>query len=169
MTLAQAVLKADKLDAVVRDAVMLGVSAIQPLLTTRTDVPPRAFQGQLRVERWQRIAVASVKQCGRAVVAEVRQPCSLDQCLERDQSALRILLVEPGASDSSSGLEALRSAPVPDSVLAVVGPEGGWTEDEVESARRHGCVTLTLGRRTLRADAAPLVAIAVLQSLWGDL
>ncbi len=169
LTLAQAVLKADKLDDVVRDAVMLGVAVIQPLLTSRTDVPPRAFNGNLRVERWQRIAIASTKQCGRAVVAEVRHPCTLGECLERDRSEVRVMLVEPGWPGLSTGLDLVRLPAAPASALAVIGPEGGWTAEEVDLAKHHGCATLTLGRRTLRADAAPLVAISVLQSLWGDL
>jgi 16S rRNA (uracil1498-N3)-methyltransferase len=169
LTLAQAVLKADKLDDVVRDAVMLGVSAIQPLLTSRTDVPPRAFKAQLRVDRWQRIAVASSKQCGRAVVADLRQPCTLAECLALDRSVVRVLLTEPAASAAATPLDELRHRPVPPSALLIVGPEGGWSGEEVELADRHGCVIVTLGRRTLRADAAPLVALSVLEAVWGEL
>jgi 16S rRNA (uracil1498-N3)-methyltransferase len=169
ITLAQAVLKADKLEQVVRDAVMMGVGVIQPLLTARTDVPPRAFTGPNRLERWQRIAIASTKQCGRAVLAEVRPPCSLEALFAQARSDLGIMLVEPGGSSPAGGLEQLRQRVALASVLVVVGPEGGWTSEEIDVAKRHQCLTVTLGRRTLRADAAPLVALAVLQSLWGDL
>ena len=81
VTLAQAVLKGDKIDDVIRDAVMMGVASIQPMLTARTDVPEAAFSRGRRVERWQRIAVSSAKQCGRAVVPPVLAPRSLPDCL----------------------------------------------------------------------------------------
>ena len=74
LTLAQAVLKGNKLDHVVRDATMLGVAVIQPLLTSRANVPASAWRQGGAVARWQRIAVASAKQCRRAVVPEVRPP-----------------------------------------------------------------------------------------------
>ena len=71
VTLAQALLKSDKMDRVIRDAVMLGVSAIQPFVSARTDVPRAAVRSGVRQERWERTVIASVKQCGRAVVPPV--------------------------------------------------------------------------------------------------
>ncbi len=169
LTLAQAVLASDKFDQVVRDAVMLGVSAIQPVLSERTDVPPRAFAGRTRIERWRRIAIASSKQCGRAVVPEIRSALPLRQVTEQDRSELRIMFVEPAASAAVSDLNAVRRRRVPASALVIVGPEGGWTPEEVSTAAGLGCMIVTMGKRTLRADAAPLVGISVLQSIWGDL
>ena len=168
ITLAQAVLKGDKLDDVIRDAVMLGVAAIQPILTTRTDVPGSAFSQGGRVERWRRIAVSSVKQCGRAVVPDVHAPVSLAEGLARDRSDVRVLLSEPAAGENS-GLAALRAVPSASSALVLIGPEGGWAPDEVAEAVRHGAIPVTLGRRTLRADATAIVALSVLLHLWGDL
>ena len=92
LTLAQAVLKGNKLDHVVRDATMLGVAVIQPLLTLRANVPASARRQGGAVARWQRIAVASAKQCRR--VPEVRPPLELERFVGVDESALRICLVE---------------------------------------------------------------------------
>lgn len=168
IVLAQAVLKGEKTDDLVRDAVMLGVAAIQPLLTARTEVPAGAFTRGGRVERWQRIAVASAKQCGRAVVPEVRPPLSLAACLAADRSARRLLLAEPAAAvdgrTPSTGWAA-----APESALLLIGPEGGWAPEEVDAAGRAGAVPLTLGARTLRADATALVALSVLLYAWGEL
>lgn len=169
VALAVGILKADKFDAVLRDAVMLGVSSVIPLLTDRCDVPRSAVSGGARLERWHRIAVASAKQSGRAVVPAVADPIHLDACLDRDRSPMRLMLAEPslgGAQrldDSSRGLMDATQA------LVLIGPEGGWTPDEVDRARSRGCRVVSLGSRTLRADSAPLVALAVLQFLWGDL
>ena len=71
MTLAQALLKSDKMDRVIRDAVMLGVAAVQPFVSRRTDVPMKAVASGGRQDRWERTVIASVKQCGRAVVPPV--------------------------------------------------------------------------------------------------
>ena len=105
LTLAQAALKGDKTDDIVRDAVMLGVAAVQPLVTRFIDVPAGPLAVGRRVERWQRVAVSSVKQCGRAVVPTVREPATLESALA-DASGLRLVLVEPalaaiGARDRS--------------------------------------------------------------------
>jgi 16S rRNA (uracil1498-N3)-methyltransferase len=169
LTLCQAVLKGDKIDGVIRDAVMLGVAAIRPLLTERTDVPESAFARGTRIERWRRIIIASVKQCGRAVVPELSAPEGLEACLRRGHEGLRIVLAEPGAAAAAMTAEQLRALGPPEAAQVFVGPEGGWAPAEISMAQDAGCLMVTLGNRTLRADAAPLVTIGVLQYLWGDM
>ena len=82
LTLAQAVLKGDKMDDVVRDAVMLGVAAIQPLVTKRTETTVAALLRGARLDRWRRVALASVKQSRRAVLPEIRTPLTLETYLD---------------------------------------------------------------------------------------
>ncbi len=169
LTLAQAVLKTDKMDEVVRDAVMLGVSAIQPIVTKRTEATVAALVRGARVERWRRVALASVKQSRRAVLPEVRMPLTLETFLDEPAGALRLMLVEPGASASVESLSAIQKVAAPADASLLVGPEGGWTEQECAAAATRGIRLVTLGHRTLRADAIPVAAISVLQFLWGDL
>jgi 16S rRNA (uracil1498-N3)-methyltransferase len=168
MTLAQAVLKGEKMDDIIRDAVMLGVRAIQPVVTMRSEVTVAALMRGARVDRWRRVALASVKQSRRAVVPEVRMPLTLETLLGDPAPALSIMLVEPGAADRVDTLSALRTIAIPSDVLLMVGPEGGWTDTELLAGRDHGARLITLGHRTLRADAVPVAAISVLQFLWGD-
>ena len=172
VTLAQAVLKGDHMDAVVRDAAMMGVASVQPLVSARTQISLAALKRGRGAERWLRVAVASVKQCRRAVVPDIRPPRTFDDYL-RTASAedrLCLMLVEPGvAAPTLHEGDALRRLPRPSRADVIVGPEGGWTDGEVDAAATAGCVLLTLGRRTLRADAAPLAALAVLQFVWEDL
>jgi 16S rRNA (uracil1498-N3)-methyltransferase len=166
VTLAQALLKGDKIDDVIRDAVMMGAAAIQPTITARTDVPWRAARRAGRVERWQRVAVSSAKQCGRAVVPGVHAPLSLREALAAaGGDALKLILVEPSAAHAvqPAGLPAV--APV--SAVVLVGPEGGWADEDLAAAREAACVPFSLGSRTLRADAAAIVALSVLQYVWG--
>jgi 16S rRNA (uracil1498-N3)-methyltransferase len=168
LTLAQAVIKGDKMDDIVRDAVMLGVSAVQPLVTARTELTVAALTNGNRLDRWRRVALASVKQSKRAVLPDVRRPLTLEAFLGDPPAAMRIMLVEPGAGEAEP-LSALQGQPVPQDATVFVGPEGGWTEKEVGAARASGVRLVTLGHRTLRADATPVAAISVLQFLFGDL
>lgn len=168
LTLVQAVLKGDKMDDVVRDAVMLGAAAIQPIVTKRTEVTVAALMKGARVDRWRRVAIASVKQSRRATVPDVRTPLTLETYLEEPAPALRIMLVEPGASADAEPLSAFRGEPVPQDAAVLVGPEGGWIAAEWQAARARGVRLVTLGPRTLRADAVPIAAVSVLEFLWGD-
>ncbi len=168
ITLAQAVLKGDKMDDVVRDAVMLGAAAIQPIVTRRAETTVAALLNGARVDRWRRVALASVKQSRRAVLPEVRVPLTFDNFLDEPAADLQIMLVEP-ATASGAPLAALQSLPPPRDAAILVGPEGGWTESECSVAQERGVRLVTLGQRTLRADAMPVAAITVLQFVWGDL
>jgi 16S rRNA (uracil1498-N3)-methyltransferase len=171
LTLAQAVLKGDKMDHVVRDATMMGVSAVIPLITERTVIPRSAVElGRVR-ERWHRIAVASAKQCGRAIVPEIGPPERLAALVEAPDTAgaLRLQLVEPTAAIAgdldADGAHQLPAEPPPH-VLIAIGPEGGWSAEEVDQAREAGWRGWTLGARTLRAESAPLAALSILTYAW---
>jgi 16S rRNA (uracil1498-N3)-methyltransferase len=169
LTLAPAVLKADKMDDVVRDAVMLGVAAIQPIVTKRAEFTVAGLMRSARIDRWKRVALASAKQAKRAVLPEIRTPLTLETLLGEPAPALGIMLVEPDAAAGVQPVGSLKGEPIPSDALMLVGPEGGWVEPELKAASDHGFRLITLGRRTLRADAAPIAAISVLQFLWGDL
>jgi 16S rRNA (uracil1498-N3)-methyltransferase len=154
ITLAVAVLKGDKMDEIVRDAVMLGVTAIRPLLTTRTEISRASLDRSSRIERWNRIAVSSAKQCGRAVVPAVQAAEPFEHVIPMTTDG--VMLVEPAAAADAVGLGELKGR---QSLTLIVGPEGGWTADEVQRARANGTMLLTLGAHTLRADAVPIVAL----------
>lgn len=171
ITLAQAVLKGDKMDDVVRDAVMMGVAAIQPIVTARTEVARAALERGRRRERWERIAIASVKQCGRAVVPPILELIDagmLPHAVSSGQlPAPAFMLVEPSAATQTNGLRDLESV-APKETTIIVGPEGGWTPEEVEAAR-HSVRPLTLSAPTIRADVMAIVAMAALLTRWNEL
>ncbi len=166
LTLAQAVLKGDKMDDVVRDAVMLGAAAIQPVWSAHTEVPPAVLARGQRRERWNRIAVSAAKQSGRALLPAVLEPCRFQDVLDRVAGAAAapgIMLVEPCVAlahrtDHGCGAPALAAT-------LLVGPEGGWAGEEIAQARAH-CRFVTFGGRTLRADAAGLIAMTAVLALW---
>jgi 16S rRNA (uracil1498-N3)-methyltransferase len=166
LTLAQAILKGDKMDDVVRDAVMLGVHAVQPIVTKRSEVTVAALLRGARVERWNRVALASAKQSRRAVVPEIRTPLAFADFLREPGPELRLMLVEPGTPEEVAPLRALRQAPTPLDAAVWVGPEGGWDEAERSAARGVGARLMSFGARTLRADAVPIAVISALTLLW---
>jgi 16S rRNA (uracil1498-N3)-methyltransferase len=169
LTLAQAILKGDKMDDVIRDAVMLGAAAIQPIVTRRSETTVAALLRGARVDRWRRVALASAKQSRRAVLPEIRMPLTLDTVLGEPASALRLMLVEPAADAGVEPISVLQQAPAPADATVLVGPEGGWAAEEWTAAAAHGVRLISLGPRTLRADAVAVAAMSVLQFLWGDL
>jgi 16S rRNA (uracil1498-N3)-methyltransferase len=164
VTLAQAVLKGDKMDAVIRDATMMGVVAVRPVITERTVVPRAAAEQPSVYTRWQRIAVASAKQCGRAVVPSIEPPWTFDALIDDAGLAAvrRFLLIEPFVAEESQPVD----AQMPASALILIGPEGGWSPTEVSRALAAGFHPLSLGARTLRAESAPLAALSVLSWIW---
>jgi 16S rRNA (uracil1498-N3)-methyltransferase len=158
LTLAQAVLKGDKMDAVVRDATMMGVSAIEPVITART-IARAPRDGQ----RWGRVAVASAKQCRRAVVPAIAEPRAFEDWLAASAHGSRLLLVEPARTGLPVSSLRILEDHAPASLALIVGPEGGWTGDEQRRAEQAGCIPVTLGPLTLRADAVSIAALAIVR------
>jgi 16S rRNA (uracil1498-N3)-methyltransferase len=168
VTLAQALLKSDKMDRVIRDAVMLGVAAVQPFVSRRTDVPFKAVTNGGRQDRWERTVVASVKQCGGAVVPPVHPTTDFANVLQSTVGKTRLMLVEPGARKDVAEMASL-DGQRPSSAIVLVGPEGGWDPQEVTAAAAAGVTLLSFGGRVLRADAAAMAVIPVLRYIWRDL
>lgn len=166
ISLAQAVLKGDQMDEVIRDAVMLGASAVQPLVAVRSETTVAALLRGARLDRWRRVALASVKQSGRAVLPEIRTPLSVEHYLDEPPPAVRLMFVEPSAGSRAEPFSVLRDAPPPADAAIIIGPEGGWTETEWKAAADRGARLITLGARTLRADAVPVAVLSILQFLW---
>ncbi len=171
LTLAQAVLKGDATDDVVRDAAMIGASAVVPLVSARAETSLTRLAQQRRIDRWTRVAVASAKQCGRAVVPAIHEPASFAPA-RLALSAPVLMLVEPRAAwpgGSPRRLREVAAGAAPPAAAIVVGPEGGWTDEELATAAAAAWTPVTLGGRTLRADAAGMVALTIVLALWGDL
>ncbi len=165
----QAVLKGDKMDGVVRDATMAGVARIVPVVTERSLLGLAALERSHAHERWQRVAVASAKQCRRARLPIIDSPRLFRDWLEAPFEGRRLLLVEPSTDDG--GVQPMRAAlagPAPAAVACIVGPEGGWSVAERAAAVSAGCSLASLGRMTLRADAVGLVAVSIVNFMFDD-
>ena len=118
-------------------------------------------------DRWKRIITESAKQCGRNRLPELMSPCSFDRVLETEDSALRILPYEGKTVYTLK--EIADRYPETVRVMACIGPEGGFSPEEVRKAEEKDYFTISLGPRILRAETAVLTLIGLLQYLWGDL
>ena len=167
VALVMSVLKGDKVDDVVRDAVMMGVTSIRPVVSERSETSLAAMARGTRIARWQRIAVASAKQCGRAVVPKIHDAVPLDWMWTEKPEGLRLMCVEPSAA--LGDVLPVHTVPKPKAVDLIIGPEGGWAVSEVAAAHDSGAILMSLGGRTLRADAVPMVALTALLTTWGEL
>ncbi|MET0647962.1 MAG: 16S rRNA (uracil(1498)-N(3))-methyltransferase [Pyrinomonadaceae bacterium] len=170
LTLALAMLKGENFDFVLKKATELGVSRLAPVVTMRAIIRPRdESDARRRAERWRRLALEAAKQCGRARVPAIEVPANFAPLVRGKQhaDAVRVLFAEQGGAPLGS-LSATAGAR-PSAVVALVGPEGGWADGEVEIAREHGWQVVTLGGRTLRAETAALTVCVLLQNLFGDL
>jgi 16S rRNA (uracil1498-N3)-methyltransferase len=164
LVLAQAVARGEKMDLIVQKATELGVSAIVPLLTERSEVKLDADRAAKRLAHWRAVIASACEQSGRAVLPSIDAPQLLAAWLDRlDSGALRLALLPDGS------LRARELAPTLDGALLVVGPEGGLGERDVAALRAHGFQGLQLGPRILRTETAGLAALAALQALHGDL
>jgi 16S rRNA (uracil1498-N3)-methyltransferase len=144
----------------VQKATELGVQRITPLVTRYADIHLRdQSDAAKRVARWQRIALEAAKQSGRAFVPEISLPVAFES-LNADGV---------GVMFSERGGEALETLPASETITALVGSEGGWSDEEIESARARDFHVITLGGRILRAETAAITVTALLQHRFGDL
>lgn len=168
VTLALSVLKSEFMDAAIRDGVMLGASAVQPVLCERSQ-GSRREDWSVVSRRWSRIALAAARQSGRAVLPPVAEPLPLESWLDQQSStaAVRLVLAEPALeSRGVVDLDAWRPAALRAGVTLLVGPEGGWTAREFGLATAAGFQPWTINSRVLRADAVPVAALSILFFLW---
>lgn len=170
LELAVALLKGEKFDLVIQKATELGVAGIVPLITKQADVRLRDEEdGARRVMRWQRIALEAAKQSGRARVPDIAAPrrfASLIEAAPGDE-VWRVMFSEREGDALSKMLEKMTARVT--AATALVGPEGGWADEEITQARAAGWSIVTLGGRTLRAETAAITVAALLQHLRGDL
>ena len=168
ITLAQALGKGEKMDLVVEKATELGVRTILPFLSSHTVPRLDSKKIERRHARWKRIALGAAKQSGRTRIPEILDLCDFGDLVRRPWPCeLKLLFWE---KESLQGLAQIREERVRlNSLLLVIGPEGGFSPDEASEAMRHGFKSIRLGKRILRTETAALAVLSIVQFLWGDM
>lgn len=159
----QALCKNDKMDTIIQKAIELGVSEITPITTERCDVKLSGDRLENKMTHWRNIIINATEQSGRAVLAHLNSPLSLQEGIQQQAENL-CLLFTPHTEKKLSDL----SVPENNNVTIFIGPEGGFSEPETAWAINQKVETVVLGKRVLRTETAPIAIIASLQTLWGD-
>ena len=165
ITLVLAVYKFDRMEWAIEKCTELGVSRILPLISRRTD-SHLATASVKRVDRWQRIARQAAEQSRRAAPPQITAPMKLSEALNLPQP-LRIVLAE--SEEQTLLRDVLNPEAAGNEIALAVGPEGGWTEDELQSFQQSGWISASLGNTILRAETAAIAAVAVAASLLSSL
>ena len=167
ITLAQSLLKGEKMDYLIQKATELGINRIIPFYSSRTIPLLEESRRLKRHHRWKRIAVEASKQCGRGVVPKIDPLQSYFEVVrDAPQGFLRFILWE---KDGARLKEVLRGLDEKTKIFFIVGPEGGLTREEVEHARREGFMPVNLGGRILRSETSSLCFLSILQYECGDI
>jgi 16S rRNA (uracil1498-N3)-methyltransferase len=164
ITLVQGVSRGERMDWTLQKATELGVAAVIPVLTARSVVRLDEKQAEKKQAHWRGIVVGACEQSGRARIPSVATPLTLREYFANSRKDGLRLVLSPSAPASLVGLSSM-----PAKVELLIGPEGGLDDDELHAAQKAGFMPVRLGPRVLRTETAAVVALSVLQGLWGDL
>lgn len=163
ITLIQSISSGDRMDFTLQKSVELGVIAIQPVISERCIVRLDGERAAKRLARWQEIVISACEQSGRNTVPPVLPIIGYREALDKMPSESTKLIMSINRARKLADIRQPSGA-----IVFMVGPEGGWTEQEEQQAFEAGFQAVTLGKRILRTETAPLAALAAMQTLWGD-
>jgi 16S rRNA (uracil1498-N3)-methyltransferase len=167
ITLAQSLLKGEKMDYLVQKATELGVGRIIPFFSLRSVPLLERSKKWERHRRWERIAIEASKQCGRGVLPEIDPIRDYSEVLSQAPfESLRLILWE---EEGERLKEVLKESKDHKGVFFIVGPEGGLSQEEVERSKGMGFIPVYMGQRILRAETASLCMLSIIQYEWGDI
>ncbi|HEZ6987901.1 TPA: 16S rRNA (uracil(1498)-N(3))-methyltransferase [Neisseria meningitidis] len=163
ITLIQSISSGDRMDFTLQKSVELGITAIQPVISERCIVRLDGERAAKRLARWQEIVISACEQSGRNTVPPVLPIIGYREALDKMPSESTKLIMSINRARKLGDIRQPSGA-----IVFMVGPEGGWTEQEEQQAFEAGFQAVTLGKRILRTETAPLAALAAMQTLWGD-
>ncbi|HEZ3562269.1 TPA: 16S rRNA (uracil(1498)-N(3))-methyltransferase [Neisseria meningitidis] len=163
ITLIQSISSGDRMDFTLQKSVELGITAIQPVISERCIVRLDGERAAKRLARWQEIVISACEQSGRNTVPPVLPIIGYREALDKMPSESTKLIMSINRARKLADIRQPSGA-----IVFMVGPEGGWTEQEEQQAFEAGFQAVTLGKRILRTETAPLAALAAMQTLWGD-
>ena len=164
INLFQSISSNEKMDMVIQKATELGVSSIQPIFTSRSTVKLSLDRIKKRLIHWRQVSISACEQSGRSKIPTIKSPIGFDRFVEGITTNSLNLLLHPDNSKESSNLPNKYSG----DINIFIGPEGGFSQDEVLLLKKQNCINIQLGSRILRTETAPLAIIAILQYKYGD-
>lgn len=164
INLFQSISSNEKMDMVIQKATELGVSSIQPIFTSRSTIKLSLDRTKKRLIHWKQVSISACEQSGRSKIPTIKSPIEFDQISEGIKTNSLNLLLHPDNLEESSNLPNEYSG----DINVFIGPEGGFSQDEVLLLKKQNCINIQLGPRILRTETAPLAIIAILQYKYGD-
>ena len=164
INLFQSISSNEKMDMVIQKATELGVSSIQPIFTSRSTIKLSLDRIKKRLIHWKQVSISACEQSGRSKIPTIKSPIEFDQISEGIKTNSLNLLLHPDNLEESSNLPNEYSG----DINVFIGPEGGFSQDEVLLLKKQNCINIKLGPRILRTETAPLAIIAILQYKYGD-
>ncbi len=168
VTLAAGISTGGKFSEIIEKATETGISRIIPLLTEKSKVKlddPKRLKSKLT--RWRKVAIAAMKQSRRSLIPEILEPRSLDNFIKDNLSGEKVLMFDP--SEGAKSFDQVQLNPDEKKMTIIVGPESGFSDGEIESAKEFGLERVSLGPRILRAENAAPVCCALVMFLLGEL
>lgn len=155
--------RGDRMDLAIQKSTELGVAAITPLYTQYSEVRfKQADRIDKKLNHWRKIAVSAAEQSGRLTMPFIQQPMAIAQWLASADSNLKLILTPEGSTRFAELADS-------DSCDLLIGPEGGFSPEEVKLSQRSNFVEVTMGQRVMRTETAPIAALAILQYRFGDI
>ena len=154
--------RGDRMDWLIQKVGDFDISVFAPIFSDRVEIRLTEERANKKLRHWQHVAISACEQCGRNTLPKIHAPQALDKWLTNTGADMKLVL-HHRAERADIGIER------PQSIALLVGPEGGLSEDEIKRAKNHGYLAVKLGPRVLRTETAPLAALAILQSQWGDM
>lgn len=162
ITLLQGISRGERMDFAIQKAVELGVTTIVPVVTERCNVQLSQERAEKRLKHWQGVLTSACEQSGRALLPELAPVVTLPEAMNASTDMLKLVL-DPQASQGFHSLQR------PAALTLLIGPEGGLSDDEIMLAQQADFTAVQFGPRILRTETATVAALAVVQTLWGDL
>lgn len=162
ITLLQGISRGDRMDYAVQKAVELGVNKIIPVVTARCNVQLSGGRSEKRLTHWRGVMVSACEQSGRGILPELSNIMSFEEALA-DNNEQCCVVLDPEAEKGFTSLES------PKNISLLIGPEGGLSEQEIKQTITENYQAIRFGPRILRTETATAAALAVMQTLWGDL
>lgn len=169
ISLAQALIKSHPMEYLIKKVTELGIGSIHPFYSERTVIKLKPEQLKNKMDRWMEIMKSACKQCGRVTLPTLNTPLPFEELINTvpNKKTLKVLLWED--EDKVDLKRLLTSMSFEPHIFAIVGPEGGFTSNEIKRAREAGFQIISLGKRILRAETAAVSLISIIQYEWGDL
>ena len=163
ITLLQGISRGDRMDSCIQKSVELGVHTIIPVICQKTGACLKGDRAKKKLNHWQQIIISACEQSGRCIIPEIKTATNFLNAVQNTHSDHKIIL----APDEKNTIKSI-SAPG-NHLYILIGPEGGFTEEEIQLASDNNFISISLGPRILRTETAAPACIAIAQALWGDL